>query len=407
MCVLLLGASLAAAQRLDQWRIIGPGGGGAQYYPTISPHDPARVLVACDMTGSYVTHDGGDSWRMFNLRGTTRFFAFDPVNPEVMYARGIGVWRSADAGRTWALVHPEPSTVTGVRLVSDHASETILHTGAPQGTVLALEVDPADSRTLYAAFQEGARTGLYLSTDWGSGWQRLAELPGGARQILADPRSAREERTLYVIGNAAVAVREGGHWRQGIAPQGVASFTSVSAGFPEEGPLVVYGMTGSAAYLSEDGGAFWQRLSLPSSSMRLQAVATSLHHPAVAYLSFGNLRLDDGTYFGVAKTTDRGHTWELVWKEAAKSAPNVHDAWLSDAFGPGWGGAPFSLGVAPHHPDICYGTDYGRTMRTTDGGKTWHAAYSRRVPEAGFISNGLDVTTNYGVHFDPFDSQRI
>jgi photosystem II stability/assembly factor-like uncharacterized protein len=45
-------------------------------------------------------------------------------------------------------------------------------------------------------------------------------------------------------------------------------------------------------------------------------------------------------------------------------------------------------------------------MRTSDGGKTWEAVYSRRVGDA-WTSTGLDVTTSYGVHFDPFDVRRI
>lgn len=54
-------ALLAAgpARRFDHWEIIGPGGGGAQFLPAISPHDPKRVLVACDMTGSYLSDDAG------------------------------------------------------------------------------------------------------------------------------------------------------------------------------------------------------------------------------------------------------------------------------------------------------------------------------------------------------------
>ena len=46
-------------------------------------------------------------------------------------------------------------------------------------------------------------------------------------------------------------------------------------------------------------------------------------------------------------------------------------------------------------------------MRTTNGGQTWEAAYSVRVPEGGYTSTGLDVTISYGVHFDPFDSNRV
>src|SRR5436189_5825042 len=55
--------------RPGDFRIIGPGGGGAMFHPTISPHDSNTVLVTCDMTGSYITHDAGKSWRTLNLGG--------------------------------------------------------------------------------------------------------------------------------------------------------------------------------------------------------------------------------------------------------------------------------------------------------------------------------------------------
>ena len=60
-------SSPAAAKRLDEWNVIGPGGGGTHYFPTISPLDPKGVLVRCDMTGEYITADGGDTWRMICL----------------------------------------------------------------------------------------------------------------------------------------------------------------------------------------------------------------------------------------------------------------------------------------------------------------------------------------------------
>ena len=408
---LLLSAllSLAAAPRQDSWEVIGPGGGGAQFYPTISPHDPQRVLVACDMTGSYISDDGGGAWRMFNLRGTTRFFVFDPVNPDILYARGLGLWRSVDAGKTWSLVYPNPETVTGVRIAGDHGEESILSTARPAGTMSALAVDSGDSNILYAAIQEAAqRTGLYVSTDWGATWNRIVELPDGARQIYVDPRSPQQDRTLFVIGASSVMVREGGFWRRGEAPPGVNSFTDASAGFPQGGgSLTVFATAEAGVFVSEDGGGSWRRSSLPGSSTQLQAVATSLFNPEVAYVSYSNLGLSDGTWFGVAKTSDRGQTWELVWKEANKSGANILDAWLSETFGASWGANPLSLGVAPSDPNICYGTDSGRTMRTTNGGQTWEAAYSVRVPEGGYTSTGLDVTTSYGVHFDPFDSNRV
>ncbi len=45
-------------------------------------------------------------------------------------------------------------------------------------------------------------------------------------------------------------------------------------------------------------------------------------------------------------------------------------------------------------------------MRTSDGGATWTAVYSRKVDDSGWTSRGLDVTNSYGIHFDPFDPKR-
>src|SRR5881296_4362680 len=78
--------------RPGNFKIIGPGGGGAMFHPTISPHNPNTVLVSCDMTGAYITHDGGKSWRMFNLRGVVEFFVFDPLDANTLYAQSVGLW---------------------------------------------------------------------------------------------------------------------------------------------------------------------------------------------------------------------------------------------------------------------------------------------------------------------------
>src|SRR5207245_10817414 len=117
---------LAFSVRPGDFKVLGPGGGGAMFNPTVSPHDPNTVLVSCDMTGAYITHDGGQSWRMFNLRGVVRFFVFDPQDPKTMYAHATGLWRSRDGGETWALVSPAPSTVRGLTMNSDHTNENIL-----------------------------------------------------------------------------------------------------------------------------------------------------------------------------------------------------------------------------------------------------------------------------------------
>ncbi len=96
------------------------------FNPTISPHDPNTVLISCDMSGSYITHDGGQSWRMFNLRGVVRFFTFDPLDPKVMYAQATGLWRSTDGGENWNLVYPSPDKIKSIVMRSDHADEDLV-----------------------------------------------------------------------------------------------------------------------------------------------------------------------------------------------------------------------------------------------------------------------------------------
>src|SRR4051794_13250332 len=199
-------ACALAQTRTGGWRIIGPGGGGSLYHPTISPHDSRTALVACDMTGAYLTRDGGATWRIVSLGNTVQFFVFDPLDANVIYAGAGGVFRSADRGATWQHFFPrELQTGAG----DDHASGGLRSGGAAIVPATALVVDPTDSSSLYVA----RGSALWTSVDTGANWQKSAELPGRARQIWIDRRSPPRDRTLYVAGPDALYIRRDGKWR--------------------------------------------------------------------------------------------------------------------------------------------------------------------------------------------------
>ncbi len=391
----------AYAQRPGDFRILGPGGGGAQFHPTISPHDVNTVLIACDMTGSYVSHDGGKSWRMFNLRGVVDFFVFDPKDPKTMYAHATGLWRSSDNGETWNLVYPDPSTVKGIKMSSDHSDETILADPDPLGTISAMAIDPADSNILYVTAGK-EHPALFVSRDYGKTWVKQADVSAPARHIWVDPHASASARRLFIASDQEMFVT---------APDGLKTLpipvvtTEVSLGFGDGEPAI-YATSKEGIFISKDGGAHWTKSDLPGRDARVRAIATSLHHPETAYVSYDHLKLDGKSWSGVAKTTNSGKDWALVWKESDTGAKNVHDAWITERFGPGWGENPLNMTVADQDANVAYGTDLGRTMRTNDGGATWVAQYSRKVKDSGWTSTGLDVTTNYGIHFDPFDPNR-
>ena len=418
-----------AAPRLDAWRVLGPGGGGAQFNPTVSPVDPNLVLVSCDMTGAYISTNGGDSWRMFNLRGVVRFFVPDPVDSNIIYAATQGLYRSSDKGRTWKLIYPKPDQVARVLMVGDHGDERIVVRDGSQPRIDALAVDPSRSSTLFAVISKEKKSGLYRSGDAAATWELLGELPSGGTRIYVDPSSPRNKRAIYVAGANSVSVFENGAWSHQKAPEGVQRFLDISAGFPGAGQKPVFyavsgenwrgGDTGvTGLFVSRDGGASWQALPFdflskaPSGTARLElrAIATSLHHPQSAYLSFRDhtrsLAAADRN-MGVAKTEDMGKTWRIVWHDTdATAARNVQDPWITARYGTGWGENPFAIGVSASDPDLCFGTDFGRTMRTRDGGNSWQGVYSRRLQDGSTTTVGLEVITANGIHFDPFDPKH-
>ena len=401
--VLVLSLVSAAAERPGHFRVIGPGGGGAMFNPTISPHDVNTVLVSCDMTGSYITHDGGRTWRMFNLRGVVNFFVFDPLDPKTMYAHATGLWRSTDGGERWNLIYPNPSDVKGVKMNSDHSDEKIISEPDPLSEIAALAVDPSNSKILYAAAGTKESPALFISHDYGKTWEKKEGLPDVPRRLWVDPNSAVAGRTLFLASQHAITVLASGGVRSFPLP---ATASDISMGFGSGSQPTIYATSDQGIFISKDGGEKWSNSALPGVGAKVRAIATSLQHSQTAYVSYDHLTLDGKVWMGVAKTTNSGADWSLVWKESDVAASNVHDDWITGRFGPEWAENPLNLSVAQQDPNLAYGTDLGRTMRTDDGGLTWVAQYSRKVDAGEWTSTGLDVTTSYGFHFDPFDPKR-
>ena len=428
-----------AGKSEGSWKVLGPGGGGAQFLSTVNPADPDNVFVRCDMTGAYVTLDGGKSWRMFNLRTVVQDFEFDPNQPNTVYAANSGLYRSEDRGSHWRLIYPDPAGIAAERMIGDHADHRFeLADGTVNPRIEKVRVDPANSDHIYIGQpapyvysaaapprREGESVVVMLSTDRGQSWQELVRAKGqDVLAIFPGSWEGKPDEVTVITDRSAVRVsKKSGEVTE--LPLPVERIMAAGGGGSTYYVLAPMqsskGRVSGGVYRSTDRGKSWKQVNtglledwqdsgeLPG----FRAFVVCEGDSRVAYLSCSDYMVkvngEKERQFGIFKTEDSGETWRWVYRaNNDKVLGDNHKAgWMAVNYGPEWGEYPLSLGVSPTDADICYANDFGCTYRTLDGGATWEQVYTKSLPDGSWTSRGLDVTTCYGVHFDPFDPQHI
>lgn len=438
-------------QTVSQWSVIGPGGGGGVLKPTVSPFNEDFVMTHCDMTAAYVSHNGGQSWKMKNLWNVPDDFEFDPIDSNRVYIatrgflhsedRGSGIsllLRSDDRGETWKIIYPDISRaqkVENIQSTSLMPSEIIKN--AIDGTIQKVEVDPADNSFVYLGIAplidymgrgntEKIPDEVFVvsTSDHGQTWKKLASFQG--RKVLAIfPGISRENVIVFSDKVCAWVNKSTGETTT--LPLPSERIFTIEGGMNSNGSLLYIQSpfrTGGKGgmFISNNMGKSWKQMNnglsrepyknmLPSFR---QALAVCESRPEVAYISIDypreNSSGDFDPLYCIYKTLDAGENWMPVLVSSSYEGyitRNFSGSWMEESYDPGWGGSPIDMGVAPGNPDVCYAGDNGRGYRTTDGGKTWVQLYSRNNPDRSYTSSGLDVTTCYGIHFDPFNREHF
>jgi photosystem II stability/assembly factor-like uncharacterized protein len=437
----------------------------------IAPHQDQTMFVAGAQTLQgkstavlYRTDDRGDHWTLAystTLASAFTTMVFDPLTPTIVYlggepslgnsprarrdqwdpweGRDVGVlFRSADGGRTWALVCDESglfvalqpdllyaSTSTTVRRADSTITPSHWLTGtalpASAGPLRSLVADPFVPGKLYAGTYSG---GVYVSLDGGPSWVSQSR---GMRtmvrpvDIVADPVDRHKLFVAAGRNGGFLSRDDGATWTQLSGAPEWYSF-AVDPTNPQVALAGVGGVNAPSILRSSDGGRTWSAVfTVPAiqagkggGPTRFPALTFSPSDPQVAYAG-GWESLAGGSRTHLLASSDGGRTWFSLQEPraggygvtrlavhptrsevlfVAGNDPGTDDqehgvVWRSIDGGqtweilvrhdqPGPNSTFTDVVIDPHNPEVVYAASGSEVLKSADGGETWQVLRNRK-----------------------------
>jgi uncharacterized protein (TIGR03437 family) len=304
------------------------------------------VYAGTSSAGAKVSHDGGTTWTALNT-GADRENKFgygiwiDPKNNQKMFLGNEAQWGlvgTQDGGASWSTAG-QGFTGRGTR---------------------GLAFDPTDSRRVYAGTMIG--DGFFKSTDGGQTWsvRRFGSPAVYDIAVAVDPFNPN----IVYVGTQNEGLFKstdyGETWKSvGTGLSGAITFLTLDPN--KSGRL--FASTGSAFYLSEDGGQTWTIvLNMPA--------WTATIDPSSPLTVYATARTQ-----GVFRSSDGGHTWQGISNgitnlSMGRSAPVIIDP--------------------TNRKTLYVGSEGGGVFKSLDGGDHWFA-----------VNSGLSDLTVLGIAMDP------
>jgi photosystem II stability/assembly factor-like uncharacterized protein len=400
LCLGTAASSFAASNDFGDlhWRMLGPYRGGRVLAVAGVPGQPQHFYFGAVNGGVWETLDAGRTWEpIFDKQpvGSIGALAIAPSDSKVIYvgsgeadmrsdiAQGDGMYRSADAGKTWARIGLADSQQIG-RII----------------------VDPRDANTLFVAalghpYGPNAERGVFRSRDGGAHWQRVLgkDSDTGAIDLSFEP------------GNPQVVYAA--MWQARRTPWNVYP--------PASGP-------GSGLYKSSDGGSTWAQVrgnGFPEHVGRI-GIAIARSSPSRVYA------LVDGEAGGLYRSDDAGAHWRQatgdarIWQRGwyfgrievdPKNADRVYamntiflrsddgGAHFAPLKGDDTGDDFHELWIDPGNSERqILGVDQGAIV-TLNGGKTWSSWHNQ--PTAQMYHVSTDNRFPYRVYGSQQDSGAV
>ena len=380
-----------------EYRLVGPFRGGRSAAVTGVPNKPNLFYFGATGGGVWKTTNGGRSWESMSdgfFGGSIGAITVSKSDPNVIYvgggektvrgnvSSGYGMWKSVDAGKTWAASGLKKSRHIP-RIAVDPNNHNIVYAGV--------------MGNLYKSTQE---RGVYKSTDGGKTWRKtlFSNANAGVVDLLIDPTNPR---ILYAstwrINRTPYSLNSGGDgsalWKSMDSGE---TWTEISKheGFPE-GTLGIIGVTVSPVnndrvwaivenkdkgglYRSDDGGKTWKQV---NSERKLRQRAWYYTRVYADTKDVDKVYVLNVRYH---KSTDGGKTF------STHNAPHGdhHDLW-----------------IAPENPDRMIIGDDGGAQVTYDGGETWSTYHNQ--PTSQFYRVTTDNHFPYRIYVAQQDNSAI
>jgi len=385
----------ASAWQALQWRLVGPFRGGRVTAVAGHPDRPNSYFLGATGGGVWKTDDAGQSWHNvsdgFLGAGSIGAIAMAPSNPDIVYvgtgeapirgvatARGDGMYRSDDGGKSWRRIGLEHSR---------HISKVIVDSKDPNLVYVAVQGD---------AWGPSEERGVYRSRDGGAHWEKI---------LFVDPSTGASDLD---IDRSNPNILYAAMWDHRRRPWTVRS-----------------GGQGSGLWKSVDAGAHWTRLTkgLPS-LMGKTGISVS---PADPNRIWAMIEAVDG---GVYRSDDAGRTWTWINRDAGirdrawyythifahptdrnsvyvLAAPMVvsNDGGVTFEQIRTPHGDNHDLWINPRNPDLMIESNDGGANVSLNGGKSWSSQMNQ--PTGQFYRIATDLSWPYRIYSAQQDDSTV
>jgi photosystem II stability/assembly factor-like uncharacterized protein len=383
VCTLLMAAVLALciASAAQQWTPLGPEGGDVRSL-AYDPEYPDRLYLGTSAGQIYVSNDRGQMWQRLARLGDGDDYvldniAIDPSNTKVIYVAAWsvenhfigdlfkstdggktwavvagmkgksiramalaasdpkiivvgaldGVFRSADAGRTWQRISPENhAEIKNIESIAiDPKDPEVIYAGTwhlpwktenggrswhsikkgiiDDSDVFSIIVDPMQTNVVYAS----ACSGIYKSEDGGAQFRKIQGIPFSARRTRVLQQDPVNRNVVYAGTTEGLwkTTDAGATWSRTTDKNLIINDVLLDPRNPQR---VMLATDRSGVLSSEDGGFAFRAVNRGFAHRQVAALLVDRNDSLTLYAGV----INDKEFGGAFVSHDGGHNWRQI-----------------------------------------------------------------------------------------------